>query len=58
MDGLFAKVIVLIGILQDAPIAQIRGEFINWNGLFAKVVGLLKLRCETCSFYKKTEHIN
>ena len=25
------------GILQDAPVAQIRGGFINWDGRFAKV---------------------
>jgi|LakMenE01Jun11ns_1017448.scaffolds.fasta_scaffold4475364_1 hypothetical protein len=29
-------------ILQDAPVAQIRGGFINWNGLFAKVIVVIE----------------
>jgi hypothetical protein len=30
--------------LHDAPVAQIRGRFINWDGWFAKDGGVLCLR--------------
>ena len=44
--------------MRDAQIAQIIEEFINWIGLFAKVIVLYELRFANGYFYKKTEHIN
>jgi len=37
--------------------SQIKGEFINIYGLFAKDSGVMKLGCVIGSFYKKNEHI-
>ena len=38
--------------LQDAPIAQIRGGFINWDGRFAKVDVWEEITVRDCLFVK------